>query len=658
MLRFFATHQSLLLLVHLLFATQESISASMVQQREAFLQAELAIKQGRPNDADAIMGELKDYPLFPYLLYQKLLLELDKTSVVKDYLNHYGQYREAILLRQRWLEHLAKQNEWSAYSTHYHETDNINLQCNYIFSLSQLSREKEAWAGAERLWQTGSSLPESCNRLFDLWRASPHFTIDHVWRRFGLAMQADNLSLADNLQAMLPQELMKQAELWRHVHANPRLILSCETLNPQAPVSAQIFSHGIDRLAADEPLSAQIAWLSHKNRFDINHLEIARLDRRTALALAGQRLPQAGAYLQDIPHDNADVQTRAWQVRAALSWQDWPGVLKAIERLPPEERKSDQWTYWKARSLESLGDEEGAKENYQIASKVMDYFGFNAADQLGMEYAIVSKPARIDEVELTQLAETAPFPAIRELLTLNREGWARSEWFHAIKSLSSDRLLTAAKLAQGWGQDNLALHTASKAGAGDDLSLRFPLGFKSILLETAQLRAADPSIVYAMVRRESAFDSNAGSTAGARGLMQLMPSTGELMARHLGEMPPSANSLLEPERNLRYGISYLKELLDKFGNHFALAIAAYNAGPTRVERWLPAEHPLPADLWVETIPIIETRQYVAAVLSYAIIYQAQLSQPWRRIREFLPVVPPGSKSAAKPDRSVSVQVCD
>jgi soluble lytic murein transglycosylase len=196
--------------------------------------------------------------------------------------------------------------------------------------------------------------------------------------------------------------------------------------------------------------------------------------------------------------------------------------------------------------------------------------------------------------------------------------------------------VVAAKLAQRLGLDNLAIQTAAKAGYWDDLSLRFPLGFNGPVLQAAQSQQVDPALVYALVRRESAFDPNVGSPAGALGLMQLMPATGALMARQRGEALPSANALLEPGRNLRFGTAYLRGLLERFGNHFALAAAAYNAGPNRVERWLPKGLPMPADLWVETIPYSETRQYVAAVLANVVVYQVRLGQPLRRIGDWLP----------------------
>ena len=647
-----------ILLCPLMLFADCALGATLEQQRAAFLRAEQAVKQGQSINNEAIMAELADYPLLPSLLYQKFVRELGNTPQIEYFFARYPQTRQALLLRQRWLESLATQGAWADYIKHYRETENIPLQCQYYLALANLGRSQEAYAGAEKLWLTGSSLPESCERLFGLWQSSTGLTPELIWKRFALALQAGNRPLVDDLLRVLPPAMQPQGVLWRQVHENPRLALSCSLLSPAEPLSGLIFAHGMDRLANDDPVLAQTAWLLHKDRFHLKPEEAARLDRRTALALAGQRQAQARAYLLELPDENADAQTRAWRVRAALSLQDWGGALAAIERLQPVERKQAQWLYWKARALESLGDDVDAKENYRLAAQERDFFGFIAADRIGAGYAVSLNPSPVEAAALTRLAETPAFSIIRELLALHRDAESRSEWFHAIKPLNPSELLAAAQLARLWGLDNLAINTAAKAGNWDDLTLRFPLGSNRLVQQAAEAQAIDPAMIYALVRRESAFDPNAGSPVGAKGLMQLMPATADLVARHLNEPPPSPYGLLEPERNLRYGIAYFKELLEKFGHHFALTAAAYNAGPHRVEHWLPVNRKLPADLWVETIPFNETRQYVTAVLAYAVIYQLRLGLPPRRISEFLPDVPASPKGAIKPDNAISVPFCD
>lgn len=117
------------------------------------------------------------------------------------------------------------------------------------------------------------------------------------------------------------------------------------------------------------------------------------------------------------------------------------------------------------------------------------------------------------------------------------------------------------------------------------------------------------------------------SPVGARGLMQLMPGTAGDVSRNLG-LSVSRNDLFEPSINIRLGSEYLSQMIESFQDNRILATAAYNAGPNRVRQWLRDQaQTLPADVWVETIPFLETRQYVQNVLVYAVIYGHRLGRP-------------------------------
>ncbi len=237
-------------------------------------------------------------------------------------------------------------------------------------------------------------------------------------------------------------------------------------------------------------------------------------------------------------------------------------------------------------------------------------------------------------------------------------GEARREWMHAIKNLSRPQLLGAAKLAQRWNLDNLAIMTVARAGHRDDLALRFPLSYFQPVVYHAGQQQLDPAILYGLLRRESAFNSQAYSPAGARGLMQLLPQTGEQMARLLHDRWPSASVLFNPDANLRYGAAYFARMLDRFEHHHVLATAAYNAGPGRVSRWLPEGQAMPADIWMETIPFSETREYIAAVLEYAIVYQHRMGRPVERLSHYLSAAIPGNNKPAKPDQVMPASACE
>ena len=139
------------------------------------------------------------------------------------------------------------------------------------------------------------------------------------------------------------------------------------------------------------------------------------------------------------------------------------------------------------------------------------------------------------------------------------------------------------------------------------------------------------ALLFAIVRQESAFATDALSPVGARGLMQLMPATADYMANKLQLPFEPARLTSDGLYNVTLGRGYLQHLIDDFGGSYALAIAAYNAGPGRVRQWL-AEYGDPrggkVDMvdWIETIPIDETRLYVQRVLENLQVYRGQESR--------------------------------
>ena len=137
----------------------------------------------------------------------------------------------------------------------------------------------------------------------------------------------------------------------------------------------------------------------------------------------------------------------------------------------------------------------------------------------------------------------------------------------------------------------------------------------------------DPAYALAVIRQESAFDREAASPVGARGLMQLMPATATAVARRLGERVDLAALTVDPSYNMRLGSAYLASVLEQFGGSLPLAAAGYNAGPHRVTDWLAANGDPRAggvDLvdWIELIPFTETRNYVQRVMENAEIFRA------------------------------------
>lgn len=625
-----------LLFIGLIFLSGTVLSAPLEQQRTDFLKAEQAVSQNNEVAFLLLSAVLVDYPLYPYLQYQWLNNHLFETDKIRSFLSTYPDTRYAHLLRNKWLAYLADQQRWNEFIQNYQINDNTALECQLHWASYQIGNSTTALAEAKRLWATGETLPKECDALLTALLASPLMTPELIWQRFELALKKDNLSLATHLQRLMNKDFQGIASIWLQVHKNPALITQSNFLQPSM---SQLFAHGVLRMAKSSLDSAIILWDSNKTVVNPPHEIAQQVEQTLGLALARQRDPRAFDRLNLVL--NPDEDAREWKIRAALLAQNWQQVNSALNGLTAEEKKQPKWQYWQARAWAEIGDATSAQMMFDKLAQDRSFYGFMAADTLNKPYQTTDKPVLLASNELDALGNETDFKVAKELSYFQRDQEVKRQWAFATKKLSKQKLLIAAKLAQAWQWDQLAIITMVQADYWDDLALRFPVTYASLVATNASAQQLEPALVFGLMRQESMLDKNAESPVGARGLMQIMPDTGKQIARKLNEPWSSASSLFNPDINIKYGTFYYKQLLDRFNGHFALAAAAYNAGPHRVDKWLPDGKLMPADVWIETIPFKETRKYVTSVLSYTLIYSQRLQQNSLKIKNFLPDVPSG-----------------
>ncbi len=644
----------------LLMASDDGLASSLSKQRQTFLKAERALSSHRYKEFDRLLIKLEDYSLSSWLQYRRLRQSLSYGSQHKIalFIQENSDTRFAVPLQQAWLRFLVKKGDLKRYVEDYQERGNTRLQCHYYWGLHTLGKNDDALAGAQKLWLVGQSQPKACDKLFGWFQKSQALTSELAWQRIELAMGKGKSHLASYLGRFLPAEEQKILDFWLRIHRNPRGLLSCHKWEIPEKWKPIIFSHGILRLSRRDPILAQQLWDARKNLFEFRPVTVKQVEKRLALKLAIRKHPLAQEYLAKIPDEQSDRSLREWRVRNALSLGAWQDVKKAIARLPKSEQSSPRWRYWSARILEEEGEAEGSEEIFKELASSRSFYGFIAADRLNLDYSFNDHPIRVKEGDLEELEALGSFRAVREFLHFNRETEARRQWWYAVKGFGREPLLVASKLAQHWGLEQIAISTIARGEYWNDLSLRFPVRYDELIEKNSEKNKLDKTLIYGMIRRESAFDKYARSPVGARGLMQIMPATGKTIARRLKEKWRSVRSLLKPETNIRYGASYFQTLLKRFDDNPVLAMAAYNAGGHRVRRWLPRKKAMGADAWVETIPFKETRQYVGAVLTYAIIYQRQLKQPIFPITRYMPEIKPSmKKSSRKPFRGQAISSC-
>ena len=628
---------SFLLLIFLSGAAQSDV---LEQQRADFLQAEKLTAQDNERAFFDISSGLKDYPLYPYLQYQWLKDHLQQTDRVLEFLTTYQDTRYAALLKTRWLDYLAKHERWLDFIQYYQTSDNISLRCQYYWANYKTGNPYQALNEAKNLWLTGDSQPEECEPLLSALVMSPLLTPELLWQRFELALKKDNVYLAEYVKRFMDKADQAIASLWLQVHKKPALIGDSSFGVNQNKYLGRIFAHGVDRMAKQDPDWALVLWDAGKNNFSIEKKTAEKLERCLGIALGVKK--DKRAYSRLGPLAGTDAELREWKVRSALLEQNWQHVADALTGLTLDEHREPRWQYWQARMLAATGlNAPVVQDIYNKVAEDRSIYGLLAADAANKPYQVIDKPVIVLGNELEELSQTRDFKVVREFDLLNRKMEAQRQWWFAVKQLTKEKRMIAAKLAQQWHWDQVAILTMVKADYWDDLALRFPLGHLDYVQNSADRQNLDPAIILGLIRQESMLDNTARSSVGARGLMQIMPKTGKQIANELNEKWQSEDNLYNPDVNVRYGAYYFKQLLNRFNGNFALATAAYNAGPSRVNSWLPKDLPVSADIWIETIPFKETRKYVISVLSYTMIYRHRIQSSLQKIKNWLPDVKPG-----------------
>ena len=227
----------------------------------------------------------------------------------------------------------------------------------------------------------------------------------------------------------------------------------------------------------------------------------------------------------------------------------------------------------------------------------------------------------------------------------------------ATRQLDNEGLRLAAALAIEESWPDLAIFALGNSGDLRWYEWRFPVEYSALVESHAHSKNLDVSWVMGLMRSESAMAEDAVSPAGARGLMQLTPDTARHLAKRNSYPYTGRDQLMQAETNILFGTTYLRELIDRFGNNPVLVSGAYNAGPNVVDRWLKSQPGSEPAIWIETLPYSETRDYIPRVLAFSTIYDWRLQQPVTRISSRMPAFDSGTMGSANQGRRTTSVVC-
>lgn len=521
-------------------------------------------------------------------------------------------------LREKWLYQLARQKQWDTFNQYYQETSDTTLRCYHQLALYQKSNQQVVTVEALTLWLTGDAQVSACNELFNLMLKNNQISQAAIEERLALALDNKNRSLANYLFKKLPKNGVENVQLLDKITQNPTNILQLKHTKEQS----LLYLYGL-RLMVNRSIDRAVRLWNHP---------------KTNLMLTTEQQQAFLAHLslyKSIKHEADSKQWFAkikpqfytktlieWQIRAALSDENWPLVLKRINSLPDTQEPA--WQYWKARSLAALGKVDEANAIYRELAGTRNYYGFLASLRLHQRLSFNNEPSSQND------ALIKPFQLVVDKIQTLYQAKQEVE----ASRLLNDFILELPKKQKSalmyWLENHLNWYGKSvylsnnNQELSNQLSLRFPLAYAKTIEQHAKQYQIPSAFIYAIIRQESGFRYDVTSPAGANGLMQLMPGTASLTAKSARIAYNNKQQLFSYEKNINIGAAYLQHLSKQYNKHPLLMAAAYNAGPRQVNYWRKNAANKPIDIWIETLPWGETRNYLKNIIAFYAVYQYRL----------------------------------
>ena len=597
-------------------------------QRDEFRSAYAAASRSPAGEWKKLAVGLQDYPLYPYLESTALRRVIGKASRadIERFLARWPDSLPESDVREAWLRELARRGDWTSFRTFWKGSRDRDLECDALRARLAAGEKLDFAADIDPLWTNPRTLPTACDPVIALVRNNGTLTDARIWDRLLDAAAAGNTESATAAAALLGGSDREAADRIVVAVRDPATTLAKADQWPDQARTRDAIAYGLARYARRDSSSAETLWAKLGSHFKWDDSQKNRVLNALAVYRSTSYSPDALARLKALPPEAEDDASREWHVRIALANGDFKETLAALEDLSAQQQTDSRWRYLRARVLTKLDRKSEAQPIFEEVAREASFHGFLAADWIDEPYAICPRTLAADPESEKALANQSDLARAFEFQTLGMLPQARREWDFAMRKIDDAERRLAADLAyrRGW-YDRAVFFYSADPETQRLYEQRFPLALETRVKHEAGGAGIDPAWAYAIIRAESAWMTDAHSHADAYGLMQLLPGVAKSVAQ--SEKLPYNNpaDLFDPTLNVELGTRYLGRMADKFDGNPWLATAAYNAGEAPVGRWLDARSSLDPDFFIETIPYKETREYVARVLAFSVIYDWRMN---------------------------------
>jgi soluble lytic murein transglycosylase len=628
---------------------------------DAFLQLREAQRATEPERAQALLALIPtDYPLIMYAQYWALRARMfDKrgefTGQVSDaeiraMIQRYEGQFVADRLRNDWLLLLGKRRDWALFDEQLPKfvlQDDPQLQCYALASkLARTQATPQSPLGNEARELLNRSnrdaAGDGCLMLTQVLVESGVWGATQVWERMRLLQEGNQFTASKKLLPLLPADQRPEVGIVDATWEAPmRWLAKYGRIDTRGDRELTVLT--LARAARQDSENGNTAIVrGWAQRLATNHARDAQFVRLQAGIACAKRLGEdctqwlQGSLDASTTHDGLE-----WAARAALRATDWKLLQQVVQRMPEAVSVLPAWRYWQARALKAQGKTDAANTLYAGLKDQFDFYGILAREELGERFTSPARTLVMDEAALQEAEKSPHFARAFKFYQLGMRFEGNREWNWQLRGASDAKLAAYAEYGRRNNQLDRMVNASERTREQLDFAQRFPTPFIEDLKPiTKSLNNLDLAWVYGLIRQESRFIMDARSTAGASGLMQLMPGTARWVARKIG-IDYDANRINDLQKNLTLGSNYLSMVLNDLDGSQALASAAYNAGPNRARAWRATlSHGIEGAIFAETIPFSETRGYVKNVLANATVYSAMMTGKPQSLKERLGKVLP------------------
>ncbi|WP_413773049.1 transglycosylase SLT domain-containing protein [Acinetobacter sp. RF15A] len=583
------------------------------------------------------------YPEY-WILNQNLALQ--PANQIINFVQRYPHSAMAEKLAADYVEEKVKMADFAAAQPVLQYVTNADrAEACAIAQVRAKSGDPLVYAEFKDVWLTTNSQPDSCNGLGRMMLSSPLMTTEDRQQRLWVQLRAGQsrqaIATAQNLGLNLSLAQLNS------IQANPTAYLWSAPKSTTVDHAYLVYALG--RLA-DTDLNSALSIV--KRTAEGTPAEVQKALFRTVGYIGGTTVMKNN-YNREVlnaldasyglPFSSEEAEIYA---RQSIRFGAWESLIRAIDAMNVNQKQEDRWQYWLARASEQRSDRASKKTAENIYRKLAngeDYHNLLARDRLGQVVAGAPNATQPSNQAMQRLNQDVHFRRAFALRDIDAPAnYINREWNWAVRQAylkhDDDLLLAAAKRAHDMGWHDRAIYAADRTVKKHNYTYRYPMPYQNYVVSHSRTVSLDPAWAYGLMRQESRFNTVARSHVGAGGLMQIMPDTAKLVARQMGEAYNPA-ALTDMNTNIRYGTFYLSTIQRQLSQSPVLATAGYNAGPNRARRWQPEFQSIAADQYTESIPLLETRDYVKHVMTNATYYGILLGQGAQSIGKRMHAIP-------------------